>query len=243
MPTPTVEDSGENDAEQPDEPAEPVVESADNSEGESEPDSSDTDDDGSDLTDDLEEMAEEVSEVAGVTEEDVDEGRVGVQTADLTDDSEPADDDDELSDWFDGVEDADLSNDDEDDDSDDSDGGSGSSVSMGGDDTDLAAAADKLDNIAARMATQGLPEDEKDELEGEFEEFFSLMGLGDSWVEFLEEYILVDGMDEEVDPATRALGTTLAALVLVMYMRPDGQEVAASTWSNMQNIGQKLGDS
>lgn len=237
MAAPTIapgdDENNEEGTEEPETPTEePTPDSTD------EPASTDTDGALEDVEEDLEDNP---ADSLDVTREDVEEGNVGMQMADLSGDDEDEDEDE----WIDGIEDFDPDNETEDDTEDNtstedtSESTDDALAGMPGDE-ELSMAADKLDNLAAKIAVRGLEDDdEKEEIQGELEEIFDLIGLGNSWVDFLEEYILQD-MDEDVDPATRAFGTTVVALMLVIYYRPDGDEIANKSVESASTAVQKI---
>lgn len=83
--------------------------------------------------------------------------------------------------------------------------------------------ADAMNEGAARLAVVGLEDDEKADLQGEFEDVFSAFRLGHYAGACAEEYVLADAEDE-VDPAWGLLGSVLVCSAVVVWMRPDGDE-------------------
>ena len=76
---------------------------------------------------------------------------------------------------------------------------------------------------AARLAVVGLEDDEKSELQAEFEEVFGAFRLGHYAGACAEEYVLAD-TEDDVDPAWGLLGSVLVCSAVVVWMRPDGEE-------------------
>lgn len=87
----------------------------------------------------------------------------------------------------------------------------------------------------ARLGVAGLPEDDQDDLEGEFTEIFEAFRLGYFGSRVVEEYVFVDGEDE-VDPAWGFAGSAFCALAIIVWMRPDGDEQLARVTDSVGNI-------
>ena len=68
---------------------------------------------------------------------------------------------------------------------------------------------------------------EKDSLETEFCEVFEMFRLGHFGSQAVSEYILTDP-DEEVDPLWAFVVSLAMSTALVVYMRPDRDEIVAS---------------
>jgi len=78
---------------------------------------------------------------------------------------------------------------------------------------------------ASRLATAGIEDDEeRDDLEGEFEHIFEGFQLGYFGARFANEYVFVDD-DSEVNPAWGLLGSVLVCAAFVVWMRPDGDDL------------------
>lgn len=82
--------------------------------------------------------------------------------------------------------------------------------------------ASAINEGAARMAVVGLEDEEKEELEAEFEEIFEAFRLGYFGGEVADEYLMVDG--EDVDPIWGFATSMMACAVFAVYMRPDSDE-------------------
>jgi hypothetical protein len=80
----------------------------------------------------------------------------------------------------------------------------------------------------ARLAVVGLDDgQQKDSLEMEFCEVFEMFRLGHFGSQAVSEYILTDP-DEEVDPLWAFAVSLTLSTALVVYMRPDRDEIVAS---------------
>ena len=89
---------------------------------------------------------------------------------------------------------------------------------------------------AARAAVVGLTEEDgKEELRDEFEETFKAFRLGYFGSRFVEEYVFVDE-DDEVDPAWGMFGSLLISAALVVWMRPDGDEMVEKAQDAVGNL-------
>lgn len=78
----------------------------------------------------------------------------------------------------------------------------------------------------ARFAVIGLDDGkEKSSLEDEFQEVFEAAQLGHFGNEFAQEYIFVDE-DDDIDPAFGFMGAMMLCAVIVLWRRPDGEEIA-----------------
>jgi hypothetical protein len=100
---------------------------------------------------------------------------------------------------------------------------------------------ENLNSGAARLAVTGLQEEfeingqtqTKDDLQEEFEEVFEAFRLGHYGSEVAQEYILVD--DEQVDPIWGFAASSLLCVAMVMWMRPDGDEMVSSIKRRMNS--------
>jgi len=187
--------------------------------------------------DDESELADEPDAVDGDSGEDEaanpePESDPNVAEVELTDDDLG---DGPSSDLFTGTDDAkgDSSDDGESDDSSDD----------GDDAAELDALGERGESMeqainegAARLGVIGIDgEDEKDDLETEFTEIFEAFRLGYFGSRFAEEYIFVSD-DEEVDPAWGLLGAALTCAAVVVWLRPDGDEIADRAKEAVENI-------
>lgn len=96
--------------------------------------------------------------------------------------------------------------------------------------------AGDINNGAARLAVVGLPdewedangeEQTKDGLQTEFEEVFEAFRLGHYGSEVVEEYLLVE--TDDIHPVWGLVGAMLICAAVVIYRRPDGDQVVDST--------------
>jgi hypothetical protein len=87
----------------------------------------------------------------------------------------------------------------------------------------------------ARLGVAGLPDDEQDDLEGEFTEIFEAFRLGYFGSRVVEEYVFVDD-GQEVDPAWGFAGSAFCALAIILWMRPDGDEQMGRITDAVGNI-------
>lgn len=100
---------------------------------------------------------------------------------------------------------------------------------------------ENLNSGAARLAVTGLQDEfeingqtqTKDDLQDEFEEVFEAFRLGHYGSEVAQEYILVD--DEQVDPIWGFAASSLLCVAMVMWMRPDGDEMVSSIKRRMNS--------
>lgn len=106
---------------------------------------------------------------------------------------------------------------------------------------DLTAISESINAGAARAAVIGL-EDEyevngelksKSDLQQEFEEVFEVANLGTFGAQAAEKYLQVD---EEVDPLMGFAASLVACAVLVLWMRPDGDEIVGNMTEKVQNL-------
>lgn len=97
--------------------------------------------------------------------------------------------------------------------------------------------AEPINAGAARLAVVGMDDDEeKDDLKTEFEEVFEEFQLGHYGSETMHEYVL-HGQDD-IDPIWGLAGSALLCSVIVVWMRPDGDELvhnAKETVSSLAN--------
>jgi len=140
------------------------------------------------------------------------------------------------SDLFTGTEDA----------SSDESADGGDDESDGGDDPDedpLDALGERGESMegaindgAARLAVVGLDDgDEKEDLHDEFTEVFEAFRLGYFGSRFMEEYVFAAD-DEEVDPTWGLLGAAACCTALVIWMRPDGDEMVGRAREAVENL-------
>lgn len=192
---------------------------------ETEGDDQDGPDDHDDVAGDaLEAAEEETKEASGDTTAPEPSDDPDVAEVDLTDD-DLAEGKDDL---FTGTEEASSS-----------DGDDSSSESDDSDDSDEQDDGDALDALdqrgegmeeaindgAARLAVVGLDDDgEKEDLEDEFVEVFESFRLGYFGSRFMEEYVFTAD-DDEVDPVWGLFGAALCCTAIVVWMRPDGDEM------------------
>jgi hypothetical protein len=95
---------------------------------------------------------------------------------------------------------------------------------------------------AARLSVVGLEGEEADDLEKEFSEVFKSFRLGYFGSRVMEEYVFTDE-DEEVDPAWGLFGSVLTCAALVVWLRPDSEEIVEQTREAVANIsGRVSGD-
>lgn len=101
------------------------------------------------------------------------------------------------------------------------------STGEGGSSTDYEAASGTISTAitegSARLAVVGLEDDEKDELQSEFEDVFQAFQLGHYAGSCADKYLLTDP-NENIDPAWGLLGSALVCSAVVLWMRPDGDE-------------------
>ncbi|RLM47467.1 hypothetical protein DVK00_02870 [Haloarcula sp. Atlit-47R] len=173
-----------------------------------------------------------------VSEEDIEDGTVGVQTADLsgstdTDtsdtDEEEEDKEDPAGDWFDDVDDA-ASGDSEqaEDDTDDSTDG----PDLGGlegflqdtePDSELGLIIERSFVGIATFGMESNPDVTQEEMEtmsSELQRVARISNFGDSGARFADEYILTDS-EEPIDPAYAFAGSMVVMLAATVYLRPD----------------------
>lgn len=87
----------------------------------------------------------------------------------------------------------------------------------------------------ARMAVIGLEDEtKKKSLKGEFEEVFAEFQLGHYGNELMHEYVLHG--EDDIDPIWGFCGAMVMCLGLVVYMRPDGDEMIADAMERV-NLG------
>lgn len=81
--------------------------------------------------------------------------------------------------------------------------------------------ATAINQGAARLAVVGLEDEDKERLEGEFEEVFEAFRLGYFGGEVADEYLMVN---DEVDPIWGFAAAMMSCAIFAMYMRPDSDE-------------------
>lgn len=90
---------------------------------------------------------------------------------------------------------------------------------------------------AARLAVVGMDDgDEKDKLNKEFEEVFEAARLGYYGSEFMQEYIFVDEQDD-IDPLWGMVASLTLCSFIVLWRRPDGDELVGSAKEQLGDIG------
>lgn len=95
--------------------------------------------------------------------------------------------------------------------------------------------ADVINSGFARMAVIGLEDEtKKTSLKGEFEEVFAEFQLGHYGNELMHEYVLHG--EDDIDPVWGFCGAMVMCLGLVVYMRPDGDEMIADAMDRV-NLG------
>lgn len=95
---------------------------------------------------------------------------------------------------------------------------------------------DPINSGAARLAVIGMEDDEeKADLQTEFREVFEEFQLGHYGSETMHEYVL-HGQDD-VDPIWGLCGSALLCTVIVVWMRPDGDELIRNAKENAATIG------
>lgn len=94
---------------------------------------------------------------------------------------------------------------------------------------------------AARLSVIGLEDgDEKESLRKEFEETFEAFQLGRFGAECAEEYLF--DPDDDIDPIWGLTASLLVCATVVVWRRPDGDEIVSRGRNKIQNIGQKAKD-
>lgn len=95
--------------------------------------------------------------------------------------------------------------------------------------------AEPINTGAARLAVVGLEDgSEKDSLKGEFEEVFEAFQLGHYGNRVMHDYFLHGA--EDVNPIWGLTGSALLCTVMVVYMRPDGDEVVSNTKERLTRV-------
>lgn len=105
---------------------------------------------------------------------------------------------------------------------------------------DEGAIAETINNGAARLAVVGLDDEfevngkpkTKDDLRGEFVEVFEDFRLGHYSAEVAQEYLLID--DEEISPVWGLTASMLLCTVMVIMLRPDGDELVGRVKTRVQ---------
>lgn len=156
--------------------------------------------------------------------------------------------DEDIDEAFDRIENADRPNDPADNDDfdpfgdygDDGDGDSGSSGSGG--DASGEDIADAIVEGTARLAVLGLDDEfeingeqkTKSDLQDEFKEVFTAFRLGEFGGEVAEEYLFVE---EDIDPLMGFAAACLCCTAMVLWMRPDGEDIAKDAYNRVATIG------
>jgi len=99
---------------------------------------------------------------------------------------------------------------------------------------------DELDEIIiegfARAAVIKIePKSEQSKLQAEFEEVFESFRLGYFGREVIYEYLVVDE-DDNIDPIWGFFGSVLMCLVVVMWMRPDSDEITDKATESLSDL-------
>ena len=123
--------------------------------------------------------------------------------------------------------------------SDDEDGGGGSSSGGEASGEDI---ADAIVEGTSRLAVLGLEEEfivngetkSKTELREEFAEIFTAFRLGEYGGQVAEEYLFVD---EDIDPVMGFVAASLCCTAMVLWMRPDGENIARGAYDRVATIG------
>lgn len=98
---------------------------------------------------------------------------------------------------------------------------------------------DTINSGFARLSVVGLDENEgKDDLRGEFKEVFEEFKLGHYGNELAQEYML-DG-EEDIHPVWGFCGALTMCLALVVYMRPDGDEILDDFSEKLSGLGDRF---
>lgn len=123
-----------------------------------------------------------------------------------------------------------------DDDFDFGDGPGGTMPGMEGDESDAPDAPfeDSINAGFARLAVVGLEDDEKDDLQDEFEDVFEAFRLGHYGSEVMQEYVV--GQEDDIDPAWGLFGSLVLCTALVIYQRPDGDEIIEGAQAKISNF-------
>lgn len=88
---------------------------------------------------------------------------------------------------------------------------------------------------AARLAVVGIEDDDQqDSLNDEFEEVFEEFQLGHYGSETMHEYVLTDA--DDIDPIWGLCGSMLLCTAIVVWMRPDGDELIADARENLATM-------
>lgn len=121
----------------------------------------------------------------------------------------------------------------------------GSSTDAGGSDPgpfgDVSSQGDdELDQIIiegfARAAVIKIePKSEQSKLQDEFEEVFESFRLGYFGREVIYEYLVIDEQDN-IDPIWGFFGSVLMCLVVVMWMRPDSDEITSKATESLSDL-------
>lgn len=90
---------------------------------------------------------------------------------------------------------------------------------------------DAINGGASRLAVVGLDDPEQDDLQEEFREVFEEFQLGFYGDQCVRKY----GGSDDVDPIWGLLGSMLLCSVIVVSMRPDGDELVTSAKQRLGN--------
>lgn len=91
----------------------------------------------------------------------------------------------------------------------------------------------------ARLAVIGIEDDDqKEDLRGEFREVFEEFQLGHYGNEVVHEYLMVE--DDDIDPIWGFTGALVACVALVIYMRPDGDEIVDDFSAKLGGLGSRV---
>lgn len=95
---------------------------------------------------------------------------------------------------------------------------------------------DSINSGFARLAVVGLDEDDgKDELREEFREVMEEFKLGHYGDEVMQEYMLES--EDDIHPIWGFCGALVLCFGLVIYMRPDGDEIMESVTDTLGSFG------
>lgn len=86
----------------------------------------------------------------------------------------------------------------------------------------------------ARLAVVGLDDDSQSDLEGEFEEVFESFQLGHYGNRVMQDYLL-RGADD-ISPIWGLAGSALLCTTMVVYLRPDGDELVSTASDRLSGL-------
>lgn len=90
----------------------------------------------------------------------------------------------------------------------------------------------------ARLAVVGIEDDsEADDLQSEFEDVFEAFQLGHYGNRVMHEYVLQSG--DDINPVFGLAASSMACTALVLYMRPDGDEVVAQLNDRLSEVADR----